>query len=89
MLYCLLFLTIRPPYSSRDQIFKSFCKKIGVVSIRDYEDGPLRKAKELSSTLTRLDEMISKIKADLEVAQSENIEGKIKINLTPVKLRRP
>lgn len=63
------------PLSAVDKIFKNFCKKIGVASIREYEEGPLRKAQENEALKYNYKHIIMQLRAELQLRRDTDVES--------------
>ncbi len=57
-----------------DKIFKGFCKQIGVANIREYEEGPLRKAHENETLKHNFKQVIMQMRAELQLRRDTDVE---------------
>jgi len=61
-----------------DVLFKSFCEKIGVEDIRQYEDRELRAQTERANKRMEFQNQMNRLSSQLEFESSRNTEGNVK-----------
>ena len=59
-----------------DEYFKSFCKKIGVANIRQYEERELVMQQERDKKLAEFEQQIDRINTNLDFERSKDTQSK-------------